>query len=232
MLHFKGNQWTWQHVGDKSKNWATLQLHLGFHRRRRQVAHLCRGRYWESDCSPAYTAFPWTPWTRDKDRHICYIQCATWAMHLSHPRAQTHMHTQWVTDLLQRSDHSWVLTFSHASDLFTKVQTGGTNLSLFLQCKPLINNNADQKKKKKLNTQIHPILCCVKWTPQWQTACFHLDFHFEVNLGNHLLFLSWLCDIYTMPPWKDFSEEFDSRDKLHIVFDSLLRLRRTMPHWY
>lgn len=63
--------------------------------------------------------------------------------------SRAHMRTQWVTDPQQRSDHSWVLTFSHASNLFTKVQTGRTNLSLFLSREPLINSHADQNKTNK-----------------------------------------------------------------------------------
>lgn len=41
-------------------------------------------------------------------------------------------------------DHSGALTFSQACNLFTKVQTGRTTLSLFLPCKPLTNSRADQ----------------------------------------------------------------------------------------
>lgn len=157
----------------------------------------------------------------DKDRCICYVQCATQTLHLSPPRTQTHMRTQWVTVPLQHSDHSWVLTFSHASNLFTKVQTGGTNLSLFLQCKPLINSDADQtNNNNKIHKYIHfcvvlsephnDTLLVSSWisTLKWTRATTCFSFPGFVTFAQ-------------LPPWKDFSEEFDSWDKLGIAFDSL-----------
>lgn len=82
-----------------------------------------------------------------------------------------HKHTCAHGDsLIRRSshDHSGALTFSHACNLFTKVQTGRTDLSLFLPCKPLINSRADQNKattkRAQTNTSIF-MLRLAKWRP-------------------------------------------------------------------
>lgn len=94
---------------------------------------------------------------RDKDRCICCTHSATYKHYISltlspHAHTNVHRHTHAENESplhLQHSDHSWALTFSHASNVFTKVQTGRTRLSLFLSCNPLVNKDADQNKKIK-----------------------------------------------------------------------------------
>lgn len=165
--------------GQHRQNWATSQPQPpSFHRAARQVAvwaarrwisaHLCQADTEKMTVNQLSLHF--------LGRHKWEIKIALCAAHtVSHTDTHRvrrnpcicliHKHTCAHGDsLIRRSshDHSGALTFSHACNLFTKVQTGRTDLSLFLPCKPLINSRADQNKattkRAQTNTSIFMLL--------------------------------------------------------------------------
>lgn len=170
---------------------------------------------------------------RDKDRCICCTHSATYKHYISltlspHAHTNVHRHTHAENESplhLQHSDHSWALTFSHASNVFTKVQTGRTRLSLFLSCNPLVNKDADQNKKikqqqgkKKRRSVLSFFFFTV--TNHSIPACFFLPFSrlwAATFVSLHVRVVKRTSD--------GFSEEWSIRNK-QIFHES------TMSRWY
>lgn len=162
--------------GRHQQYWAMLQHHLSFLRTRRQVAaratqqwlsaHLCQADTETMTVNQLTLHF--------LGRHEWEIKIAASAMyivpqtHLTLSLIHTHKHTYCThsenESLLHcSSDHSWALTFSHASNLRIYQSSYRKDASLTF---PIMSIKQWCWSQQKQSKQIHKFLSCANWKPQ------------------------------------------------------------------